>query len=119
MGFESSSSAKRCRKKWRFAILCLPFLDEHQDLRSSACGWPDVVAWAERVGVPLLGVASLYEKYPLPLVRLDSIHLSPFGHRVLAVGWLRWLIDEHLVPWQAVRALPGYPPIPATGEKSG
>ena len=96
----------------RFAILCLPVLDEQHDPPSSACGWPDVVAWAERVNVPLLGVASLYESYPKPLVRLDSIHFSAFGHRILAVGWLRWLIDEHLIPWRAVRALPDYPSIP-------
>ncbi len=102
----------------RFAILCLPFLEEPHNL-PSACDWPDIVPWAERVGVPLLVVAPLYERYPLPQLRLDSIHLSAFGHRVLAVGWLRWLIDQHLVPWQAVRALPDYPPIPAPAEKSG
>jgi hypothetical protein len=96
----------------RFAILCLPFLDEQETPSASGCGWPDVVAWAEQTSVPLLGVAPLYERYPKPLLRLDPIHLSAFGHRVLAVGWLRWLVEAHLVPGQAVRALPDYPPIP-------
>jgi hypothetical protein len=103
----------------RLAILCLPVLDEQRDPGPSGCGWPDVVAWAERAGVPLLGVAPLYRKYPLPLVRLDTIHFSAFGHRVLAVGWLRWLVDEHLVPGRVIRDLPASPPVPAAGEKSG
>lgn len=103
----------------RFAILCLPVLEEHRDGRSPACAWPDVVAWAERAGVPLLVVAPLYERYPLPLVRLDAIHLSALGHQVLAVGWLRWLIDERLIPWRAVGTLPDYPPIPPAAEKNG
>jgi hypothetical protein len=99
----------------RFAILCLPILDE-EHVPSPACVWPDVVAWAERAGVPLLGAASLYGAYPLPLVRLDTIHLSALGHRVLAVGWLRWLLDAHLVPGRAVHDLPDYPPIPAPAD---
>jgi hypothetical protein len=43
----------------RFGILCLPMLDEQHD---SACSWPGVAAWADGAGVPLLGVASLYER---------------------------------------------------------
>jgi hypothetical protein len=99
----------------RFVILCLPMLDaEH--VPSPACAWPDVVAWAERAGVPLLGAAPLYGTYPLPRVRLDTIHLSSLGHRILAVGWLRWLVDEHLVPGRPIAPLPDYPSVPAAGE---
>jgi hypothetical protein len=55
----------------------------------------------------------------LPLIRKDSLHFSALGQRILAVGWLRWIVDEHLVPWRAVRSLPDYPPIPRPADTSG
>jgi hypothetical protein len=100
----------------RFAILCFPYLDEQGDPCTGAYGWGEVVAWAEQEHIPLLVTSKLYARYAPPTLRLDPIHLSAFGHRVLATGWLRWLVDEHLVPGRAVHALPDAPPIPPPAE---
>jgi lysophospholipase L1-like esterase len=36
-------------------------------------------------------------------LRLDDIHLSPLGHRVLARTMFEWLVDQRLVPYRHVR----------------
>jgi hypothetical protein len=99
----------------RFAVLCLPALPETGiEPREPACHWAQLVRWAHEAGVPVLSVAPLYARSPMRALRLDHIHLTAFGHRVLAVAWVRWLLDERLVPWRAVRRPPDFPAIPVS-----
>jgi lysophospholipase L1-like esterase len=96
----------------RMAILCLPSLPADRIDATVSCLWSDVVAWSQQTGIPLLDLAPKYAPYPMPLMRIDHIHLTPFGHRVLALAWLRWLVEQHLVPGHAPHALPDFPAIP-------
>jgi hypothetical protein len=36
-------------------------------------------------------------------LQLDNIHLSRFGHQVLAQAMFDWLVDGRLVPYRNVR----------------
>jgi len=60
--------------------------------------------------VPLLDPVAVYSEYAVPDLRLDHIHLSRLGHRVLARATFDWLVAHRLVPYG--RVLPRAPDSP-------
>jgi hypothetical protein len=92
----------------RLAVLCFPRLDGNRfDPRVDRCVFPRMVAWASENGVPLLDPIPAYAPYPNAELRLDHIHLSPLGHRVLTRAVFDWLVAQRLVPYS--RVLPADP----------
>ncbi len=86
------------------AIICMPLLvGDRFEPGTGGCEFEHVVAWAAQKGVPLFDPATAYSAHPTADLRLDNIHLSPLGHRVLADAVFGWLVEHRLVPYRTVR----------------
>lgn len=87
----------------RFAVLCFPYLrGERFDPLVDQCEFQRLVGWALKENVPLLDPVSAYSHYPKRDLRLDHIHLSELGHRVLANATFDWLVALRLVPYDRI-----------------
>lgn len=96
-------TARNTEQGARTAILCFPYLREDRfDPASDRCPFQRLVEWASEARVPLLDPIPVYSRYPNRKIRLDHIHLSRLGHRILARATFDWLVGEHLVPYQRV-----------------
>ncbi len=86
-----------------FAVICFPFLyGERFSPPRDHCPFEGLVAWATESDVPLLDPIPAYSSHPTAHLRADDIHLSPYGHRVLADAVFDWLVRERLVPYENV-----------------
>jgi lysophospholipase L1-like esterase len=90
----------------RLGVICLSMLlGDRFDPAIDHCSFQHLVDWASQDGVALLDPIPAYAPYPKRDLRLDQIHLSTLGHRVLARAMFDWLVDLRLVPYR--RVLPG------------
>lgn len=81
----------------RLAIVCFPNLGVERFDDSSACVFSQTAQWARQAGVPFFDAGTSYQGEDPPGMRLDLIHLSTYGHTVLAKGLTDWLVAEGLV----------------------
>ena len=65
--------------------------------------------WAAAARVPYLDLVDTEARYRSPELRIDDIHRSAFGHEVDAIAIFDWLVDDHVVPYGAIRARPTAP----------
>ncbi len=101
-------AARTAQRGAGFAVLCFPFLRSERFTATDRCDLQPLVDWASQARVPLLDPIPAYAAYPTSDLRLDDIHLSPLGHRVLTQATFDWLVAERLVPYR--RVLPAAAP---------
>jgi len=90
----------------RLAMFCFPMLSADRfDPSKDSCPFPSLVEWASTENVPLLDPIPAYARHRNGDLRIDNIHLSVLGHRVLARAAFDWLVGERLVPYQKVLPL--------------
>ena len=92
------------------ALWCFPQLvRDRLDPARDGCGFHELRGWVERDAIPMLDPAAAYARYATRDIRVDDIHLSPFGHRVLTAATFDWLVASRLVPYEHVgpRHTPG------------
>ena len=90
------------------ALLCLPeMVRDRFDSSRDRCPLGHLVDWASAQRIPLLDPIPMYAPYSNCELRLDHIHLSPLGHRVLGRALFNWLVNLRLVPYSRI--------LPATG----
>jgi hypothetical protein len=77
---------------------------ERFDPAVDRCTFRALADWAAREGVPFLDPIPAYAAHANRELRIDNIHLTPLGHRVLAQTIFDWLVDRHLVPYRHVQA---------------